>query len=255
MVSDFEASPDGVWVQWHAFEHHSDRDLLHASQLDGTHHREWDHDVPAESFFVDAHHLFQETPPKAILGNLLDSKQDREYHKPEQAMGFLTPYIRQKPIFIEVDHPSEDVPGMEIPLKTYRTEDQLRSFFLFDSPREALKPIETHRFKLPEGAELYRGEASPSQKSILYYIHASRTPPFLTWLHHIFPHFRTEPTPTEELWVSRSDGQGVREIGHVRVLADPGHTFLGDIRWLPDGRQISFVYRGMLYVAPAEPEK
>ena len=50
----------------------------------------------------------------------------------------------------------------------------------------------------------------------------------------------------------------MHKIGYVPLTQDP-YGFLNsplrDIRWLPDGRQVSFVYNGMLYVAPADLER
>ena len=134
-------------------------------------------------------------------------------------------------------------------------EDRTRVTYFLPQYKPVLTPIQTRILKLPEGVKLIRGEASPQQQSVFYCVNRSRMPPILDWIHRAFPRFEIKPVLTEELWVSRSDGRGMHEIGHVRIPSDPGRTTLGDIRWLPDGRKISFVYRNLLYVARVEPEK
>jgi hypothetical protein len=50
----------------------------------------------------------------------------------------------------------------------------------------------------------------------------------------------------------------MREIGYVPTDLDANGNLEGQlthIEWLPDGKQISFVYHGALYVVPAEPGK
>jgi len=46
----------------------------------------------------------------------------------------------------------------------------------------------------------------------------------------------------------------MQELGHVPTHLDEDGTsqeLLGEIQWLPNGRQISFVYQGTLYMMPA----
>ena len=81
----------------------------------------------------------------------------------------------------------------------------------------------------------------------------------ISWLHRLFPKIDSEPTLREGFWASRADGGGLREIGEVSLPWSAHDHFwentFDDIQWLPDGKQISFVYHGMLYIVPAEPEK
>lgn len=82
----------------------------------------------------------------------------------------------------------------------------------------------------------------------------------LCWLsvHRLIPKFNPRPIYTESVWISRTDGHGMQELGHVPTHLDENGTpqdLLRDVRWLPDGRQISFVYEGTLYVMPAVCEK
>jgi hypothetical protein len=64
------------------------------------------------------------------------------------------------------------------------------------------------------------------------------------------------------LWVSRLDGTGWREIGYQethKIDGGFGEHLLhfrasapGDLRWVPDGKHLSFSYKGGLYTVPAD---
>lgn len=52
------------------------------------------------------------------------------------------------------------------------------------------------------------------------------------------------------LWVSRTDGSQMREVGRVAALKGDDVSYPSDLRWLPDERHLSFVYRNGLYIVP-----
>src|SRR5262249_25318985 len=53
------------------------------------------------------------------------------------------------------------------------------------------------------------------------------------------------------IWVSRLDGSGMRELGSER-LTTAGGSPIEHLRWLPDGKSVSFVYNNALYTIPAD---
>ncbi len=72
-------------------------------------------------------------------------------------------------------------------------------------------------------------------------------------LGHVFPHTETESDEKLGIWVSRLDGSAMREIGYVRVAAPADGSCPDDItylQWLPDGKRLSFLYRGALWIVP-----
>jgi hypothetical protein len=58
-----------------------------------------------------------------------------------------------------------------------------------------------------------------------------------------------QPYPTEEVWVSRSDGSAMHEIAHLPAAVYGSRQIL-QLRWTPSGQQLSFVYKDALYVMP-----
>ena len=58
-----------------------------------------------------------------------------------------------------------------------------------------------------------------------------------------------QPYPSEEVWVSGSNGSKMHELAYL--AAPNGSNGLTDLRWMPSGQQMSFVYKDNLYTMPA----
>jgi hypothetical protein len=133
-----------------------------------------------------------------------------------------------------------------------------RQLLIVTTEQGAPTPIQTWKLEFPMGAILQRAKVSPQQRAIFFDRAGSQLSPLLIWLHRMIPKFNPKPTINEALWVSHADGRGLREVGYVP--AQPGVSGsptdgLKDVQWLPDGKQVSFVYHGTLYVVPAVPGK
>lgn len=71
--------------------------------------------------------------------------------------------------------------------------------------------------------------------------------PWDSWLASHFPAHKLSPRVTDELWLCGLDGRLMRQIGELEVTAK---TRPKDLRWRPDGKSVSYLYRNALYVAP-----
>lgn len=60
---------------------------------------------------------------------------------------------------------------------------------------------------------------------------------------------RIKSNATEELWISRAGWTGMREVGHIAAAQEKQ---IERLEFLPDGRHISFVYHGKLYMMATE---
>jgi hypothetical protein len=252
---NFEVSPYGTWLKWATWGKREEV-CLHAARLDGKREREWvypPHTQVAyvESFFLDNRHLvkFRDNPLEMIVGDLQDRKGDRNCSEPDQRKRVLSHYAVRQPVFVVVNKYGR------IPvITTYRTEDRLQWLLDWSDPKnKAPQPIHKQKVNLPEGTRCQDTAVSPQQASILYSVW--RTPDFLLldWLHRINPNFNQDSRTNAELWVSRADGTGLREIGEIPLRM--ANDRIENIQWLPDGKQISFIYHNILYVVPAEPGK
>jgi hypothetical protein len=258
-----EVSPDGTWVQWGAYVRGAEWVSPRVARLDGSHYRAWNRSLFEDDFYPDARHVVQLTAgdPVMVVRDLLDPTQDRSFRTLAEARAALMPYAALHPDYLYVPFPRDDAPAGVGVLETYRTEDRAE-FILYGM--KSPHPRQTRRLKLPEGAKLLMNNPSLQQQSVYWHLQVRDVPPhpFLDWLHRIFPRFGSKPTDEEGLWVSRADGGGMREIGHVPLdivrqvngKGVPAPSF-EEFQWLPDGKQISFVYHATLYVVPAEPER
>ncbi len=256
-ADDFKASPDGAWLQWKVYERHSDTETPRTARIDGTHYRDFAPGSCLESPFLDYRHLLQFTRDKIILRDLWNSGKDREYSKPEQAQNDFAQYTTRQPAFIIVRSSPHDITNRTIEIDIYQAEHLMP--LLFAENEEGRHPpdaIRIQELKLPQSAAFYRAEVSPQQQTIFYDLEISRTNPFRYWLHRLLPKIDAPPTFARGIWVSRADGSGMREIGHTpfKLESEPD-DWPQHIQWLPDGKQVSFVYHDTLYVVPAEPEK
>jgi hypothetical protein len=96
---------------------------------------------------------------------------------------------------------------------------------------------------------------SPDKDHIAWKVVCRRSSPFLTMLGRVFSRLRSEPRETAEIWVSRLDGSGMREIGHLNLHLGPnsvGEKTPSEIRWTPDGKKLSYIYKDTLYTVPVE---
>jgi hypothetical protein len=260
-MDEFKTSPDGQWLLWDTYAHRTELGRPHVAHLDGSSYREWEEERYEENFFLDSLHLAQiqvrPSGPFLVVRDLLAPHRDGTYTTWEQAKAVLAPYIKAQPVFVRVLDPATETNPGYITIATYRKEDDLHRELSSDNYiGKMLKPIQTRKVKSPGGAGFTVGEVSPNRKWIYYYLVTARTNLLLTWLHRIFPKFTPKPMLTEELWSSRVDGQGMKEIGHVPLqtdATDQPESGLSNMDWLPDDKHISFVYRNTLYIVPAEP--
>jgi hypothetical protein len=64
---------------------------------------------------------------------------------------------------------------------------------------------------------------------------------------------QAEPQQVSAIWVSRLDGSGMHEVGHLlsgKEAEDDDPAF--GLDWLPGGKRLSFGYGDALYTVPAD---
>jgi len=264
-------SPDGTWFLWRSYENGFRGDNSpppRVASLDGSHFRTWRHSENEQDFYLDAQHLVQmrDHEPVMTVYDLLDPAKDRTYAKLEQAKAVLEQHAAKHPVFICLFPFCSDRTEGCTEIHTYRTQDYSQLIWAAghegeDSP-ELLK---TQELRLPGAPILYQQKVAPQQTALLHYLQVTRSHPLRVWLHRILPSIALKPTVTEELWVSRPDGQGMHVLGYVppKLNADGSvHDYhedqtgaLSNLQWLPDGKQVSFRYEGTLYVVQAEAER
>jgi len=254
----FEMSPNGQWLLWQINDDYHDWYWLRVAHIDGTHVRAWDSSPVFEHYWQDSRHLIQLEPlGTMIVTDLQDPAKDRSYWLPGQTSDTFAQHLTQHPLYIGIVYPQTPFENY-VEIDTGRMQDHIQ---FYEEEAKQSHTLQKRKIKLPEGAYTQEVVVSPQQTAIFYHLQKIWISPVSTWLYRILPKFYMfymKPILTEELWISRADGSDLHEIGHVPTSMDktgnPAFQ-LHALHWLPDGKHISFVAQGRLYVVPAEPGK
>lgn len=255
----FRTSPDGKWVLWqNAYSPAHPLPYVYVAKPDGTACRRWirgtcDQD---QECYLDAGHIMQvaNQVPAIIVHDLEHPARDQKYMTVKEARGVLDQYVSLHPPALRIVDDYPDI-RLQCAVSYYPIETSL---FSEASPLNAVfgsVQVHSRRLPLPKGATLRYGWSSPQQQAIVYVLDFTRTHPVLAWLHRYFRKIPIDQTTTEELWISRGDGTGMRSLGTIPVQPDPESIQeyrLQDLQWLPDGKHVSFIYRGTLYKMATE---
>jgi len=256
-------SPDLTWLAWYNQKTLDHWPFPAAAHLDGTHYREWNCDRVSGSFLDDQHWIEQSdengrNPPVTHIVDLEDNNKDRSYpSSAPQVAALVAEYAQRHPQFVSVEFSANQ---RSVEIATYHTADASSLVLAQEGePRPHALTVQNSSIKLPHGTYMIDSNVSPDQHTILYHLHTHSINPVLGLLHRILPNVSEERLETESLWVSETDGQGFHEIGHVVVpfvpqdiARDAEKSVLSRIEWLPGGKQVAFVYRSTLFVAPAK---
>lgn len=258
-----EMSPDRSWVVWN--EIYPTGILVRgAARIDGSGYRTWKEAFASVTFFADNAHLVEypdtnDTSIRLTVHDLRDAKRDRRYSliAPE-AQNILKLY-RQRELFSMSAVPGQANPERFLDVNVYRNAD------LAVAPADGLstrfdptQAIQHYVIQLPEDARRFEHGANQETGAIYYDMAISRSFTIIDWFQVRFPRLFGERKDEEEgLWVSRRDGKGLHEIGHLPASIE-NNTDIGTlqmIQWLPGGKQISFVYGDTLYLVDADVSK
>jgi len=251
----FHLSPDGGTVMWQDTSRHEDgRISLCMARSDGTHYRHWTSSADDRAYYLDPRHILQisASEPEVIVRDMADAAQDRKFACAQQARTIVAEDSAVHPIAIGVS--ASDAHGKRgcAEIGTYRTDEGMARMLAGEEPVSALmQPNRKQTVQLPAGATLQEGAASPELDAILYHLHRVHNSLLRTWLHRILPTSVVEALNTDELWISRTDGSALHEIGFLPIETSGGGTptySLTEVQWLPGGKQISFLYHDTLYV-------
>lgn len=99
---------------------------------------------------------------------------------------------------------------------------------------------------LPRGSRIQEAEPSPDGTRMAYLTVAFRSSPVRYLFRGLFPTYTQNANPRYTLWVSSTDGSGLKEVG-IEDSAD-----ITGIQWTPDGKRLSFFARRTLRTIPAD---
>jgi len=156
----------------------------------------------------------------------------------------------------------QDIGGMAVPVGV-TNDGHMLAFFEHDTPDSG----ELVEFSLQESAVPRRLAIKLPYPCSVVSVALSPQRDRLAWLLLV----KGEPRPTvpsdlesrdlllcgmrSEIWISRLDGSGMREILTEEPLITKGEEvtdFPRELRWLPSGKHLGFLYNFALYTVPAD---
>jgi hypothetical protein len=257
---NFQFSPVGTRLCWCALGVGPAGNLcfdMEEAILDGTEPREWQRKADLLSFWIDDHHFVgvswdQPTQPAQLsIHDTRVSHSDRVI-KPSSAgaTSILRKYDQNHPLRMNLDVSDRSQPQMTWWWFDLRSGKIVNRTDIFALPKNTQVAEGTGVWILT-GTFLHRG-------TVPILLQRSETPPMWAWLHRFIPAVSVKPIVTEGLWVRRADIQHLQEIGHIPARLDKNNDLEGDqleqAAMVPDGKRMSFVYRGMLYLVPVKPQ-
>jgi len=119
------------------------------------------------------------------------------------------------------------------------------------------RPFARYSVSVPFGVRNDDLKISPDARYVAWKVTTQSTAPLQLWLHRYLPYLRFPKYRSTAIWASRIDGKDRHEIGHVIETTDASEenetlseSVLDELKWLPDGRHLSFEYKNALYTAP-----
>ena len=144
-------------------------------------------------------------------------------------------------LVIQTDTPSPPLTATRVTLATFGV-----------YPNRA--PVRSFSFPLPVTAQIQNLELAPQGDRLAWLLVDARRSPLMTVLIRLVPSMSGRFPPTEgiSVWVSRLDGTEMHEIGFQQTHATGKDTNVAtDLRWMPDGKHLSFLMNHTLYSVPA----
>ena len=147
--------------------------------------------------------------------------------------------------WFEAPDPSHQITGVNYPALSLQEFDPLAPS---RSPRK-------WRVQAPSGCSRGQIVFSPRADRILWIVD-KQEPALKVWMQRLRLENKQGVAGDEALYVSRVDGSEMKELSSTPLDRQKwGSTVfvtkpLSDIRWLPDGKRISYVYKNALYIAP-----
>jgi hypothetical protein len=247
-------SPDGKWLLWSvatAPDHYPETIV---SNIDGSRHYPWESGKFDGKYWLNDHvwlvtdHKTFYSVPRIHLYDTNDPLKPRETRVDAPLAGSLiTQQSVEKELFDEVDNGTNNF--VPFKLGKYRAADYYLNYSDY-STRKNAHPIQTYAIPMPEGADVDDVEVSPDNQWVLYAVAYERIPPLLKLLHRFLPSIAMKPILVKSLWISRTDGDDMHEIGYIefkdRESLDNNRNWY-QLHWLSDSKHIGFIHERSVY--------
>ncbi|HLK58419.1 MAG TPA: hypothetical protein VKU00_17760 [Chthonomonadaceae bacterium] len=243
-----EISPNSEWALWSKAENAGGG--VYYSRLDGTGYEDYAESRPNTSLWMDNHRwVYFEHNSKYPNWDIVQAK----------IHNVTTKSLQKLPI--SADSPLQR--GYEISMCvnsdahvfTWIQDDSAKTADKFDIVEADLNaqgmPVRRFSIPLPMGSRVDELVFSPHFDRIAYLLTQQQVAPWEALVHRFYPAFAVHTHWYMRLFVSRLNGTGGHTLGSVETDPDmsvfpPVH----ELKWLPNGNQVSFVCRDELYTLP-----
>jgi len=235
-TQSWELSPDRKWLLWN-MELFDD---VHAARLDGSSFQTVSLPRPANTvgqiaWEEDSRHWravgfnYASRETTNIFGGDVETPGQRRF----------LPVSTEKDFF-EPRAPQVDSEGKYVKIESNQN---------LSSPPHSAREV----LYAPDGTQIIAVEQSHEGGRLAWVLLSTHEAPLMHWLRRLFPHQVAPVQASAEIWVSRSNGREMHEIGR-RLLSDEDEKIdpLHGLQWLPSARRLSFLYKDALWTVPTD---
>jgi hypothetical protein len=252
-------SPDGKWLLWRGEQGEiraatlENLDALDQDDLDGTRHVNWAVPEADEIYPVcwmrDSRHLVEFTADyksgrltKAVIRRVDAPEESRTILIPASSLlkvdTDIGPVISENHVVAiatnEIDRDEHTITVLQTSLSAGQTRPQ------------------RYWIRVSGRSDLYDRVLAPHGDCIAWEAVEEQKDPVRTLLHRLLPFVRAEAERYSVLYVSRISGSEEHQLGYVKMEPTPDTEGPVDLKWLPDGKHLSFLYNDALWVTPIE---
>lgn len=232
-------SPDGKWLLWQTGQ------TWRAFALDGSGQRAWPRDPKANRYRKPVYWC-------ANNRQWLEPRYDNTFHVNGCVLHSLEPGVAdvERTFANSAGHWVVGVTRDNHLLTEEVFTGSLGTHALYDTPLDADRtPNRALAVNLPFHSVLTWAHLSPDGARLLWTLETRRDLPGPPWLQSVLRWLGRKPQQQNGVWVSLPDGSGLREIGHIPIVALPGghvNRFY-DARWPGDNTHALLFYGDALY--------
>jgi hypothetical protein len=109
-----------------------------------------------------------------------------------------------------------------------------------------------HQFTIHLPGFVHAVKVSPQGDRVAWLLWRQNTSPVFKMLQRLFPTLKKDEHESLAIYTSKLDGSQMREIGWVDSKPQPTGSLIEEMRWLPNGKNLSLIANDTLWTVPVE---
>jgi hypothetical protein len=103
----------------------------------------------------------------------------------------------------------------------------------------------------PTTSKIWDNMANPQGTRRAFMMSDSQVPGYAALIHRLIPSYTYPAHPIERICIYRADSRELYEVGRVKETSNSNPDLI-NVGWLPDGKQIQFMYKNAVYVVDVD---